>query len=536
MSARRSRRRPPTVAPPRPDGSAQPRGPALRCGLAAAGLVLAAAAAGCDNSPYPRSDANANVLYATFYEEPKHLDPARAYSTSESDLMCKVLEPPFQYSYLKRPYQIEPLTAVAIPRPRQRTVAFAGRKVRATVYAVRIRRGIFYQDHPCFVPANLRLTEDSARGVRSVWDVAPTARRELVAGDYVLAVRRLADPRLACPVFATLAKNLLGMRAYRQELQRRLDAERRRRRAAAGPLYNRQRDEIYNPIRIDYAAGAERFPFVRQVDRYTFELVLERPYPQILYWMAMTFFAPVPPEEVAFFDQPALRRRNIVIDKNLVGTGPYVLRRYDPTNEIVFERNADFRDERYPLLPAPPPEDKAARLHYLKMKRLGMLDDAGRRLPMIDRIVYRMERESIPRWNKFLQGYYDASLITSDLFDQAVTLTSRGESALTGELSGLGIRLVTSLPVEVSYYAFNMQDPVVGGYTEAKRKLRRAISIAFNVEDEISVFANGRGVAAHGPIPPGIFGHEAGPSGYNPYVYRWDRDRRAPVRRSRSQR
>jgi len=172
------------------------------------------------------------------------------------------------------------------------------------------------------------------------------------------------------------------------------------------------------------------------------------------------------------------------------------------------------------------------------MKDLGMLDDAprddrpGRRVPMVDRIVFRLEKESIPRWNKFLQGYYDSSGISSDTFDQTVTLTSKGDSVLSDEMAARGIRLLTSAPMQVGFYAFNMNDPVVGGYTEAKRKLRQAISIAFDVEEEIAIFANGRGIPAHSPIPPGVFGHEEGEAGINPVVYRWDAKLGRPIRRS----
>ena len=51
--------------------------------------------------------------------------------------------------------------------------------------------------------------------------------------------------------------------------------------------------------------------------------------------------------------------------------------------------------------------------------------------------------------------------------------------------------------------------------------MRRAISIAVDYEEFISIFANGRGIAAQSPIPPGIFGYRDGKAGINPYVYDW---------------
>jgi len=500
--------------------------------LGQAVLLLAAVLVGGCNSPYPESDEGKSIFYSTFYDEPKHLDPARAYATDEYSMMGPILEPPFEYHFLKRPYEVTPLVTRDVPKPERRTAAFRGQPIEVIVYTVRLKPGILYQDHPCFVEANRHLTEGQVQGVRAVWDIRPTATRELAAGDFVYAIRRLADPRLVCPIFSTLAEHFVGLKEYQATLQEVLDQERAKRKAAGGVLYNQEQDEQYNPVPLDYAAGAERFPFVREVDPYTFEVVLAHPYPQILYWMAMPFFAPVPPEAVSFFNQPVLLERTIVFDKNPVGTGPYVLREFDPTNQIVLARNENFRDGRYPDLPEPDGQDPAARALWGEMKSAGLMEDAGKRLPMVDRLVLRLERESIPCWNKFLQGYYDSQGIPSDVFDQAVKLSSRGDAALTDEMASRGIRLLSSYSTTTSYLAFNMLDGVVGGYTDAKCKLRQAISIAFNSEDEISIFLNGRGLPGHSPIPPGIFGHREGREGINPVVYQWDAKRGRGVRRS----
>ncbi len=84
-----------------------------------------------------------------------------------------------------------------------------------------------------------------------------------------------------------------------------------------------------------------------------------------------------------------------------------------------------------------------------------------------------------------------------------------------------GISLSTSVATSTGYVAFNWDDPVVGGASERARKLRHAISIAFDIEEQIAIFANGRGIAAQGPIAPGIFGYRDGREGINPVVYDW---------------
>jgi ABC-type transport system substrate-binding protein len=180
---------------------------------------------------------------------------------------------------------------------------------------------------------------------------------------------------------------------------------------------------------------------------------------------------------------------------------------------MVLERNPNFHGETYPADGMP--GDVEA----------GLLKDAGKPLPFIEKVVYSREKESIPRWNKFLQGYYDSSNIGSDSFDQAVQLTGQGEATVTEAMKEQGIRLETAVAASTNYVGFNMLDPVVGGVgkhgRESARKLRQAISIAVDYEEYVSIFANGRGIPAQGPIAPGIAGHREGKEGINPVVYEW---------------
>ena len=155
-----------------------------------------------------------------------------------------------------------------------------------------------------------------------------------------------------------------------------------------------------------------------------------------------------------------------------------------------------------------------------------------------------------------MQGYYDASGISSDAFDQAVQVTA-GEITLSDDMRAQGIVLTTSVATSSFYMGFNWLDPLLGGadpktersgvseqandrvsgrHAETKtaenaRKLRQAISLAIDQEEFISIFQNGRGVAAQGPIPPGIFGHREGATGINPHMYDWvdGHPRRKPI-------
>jgi ABC-type transport system substrate-binding protein len=453
----------------------------VRRGSFVLAFVLAAFLSGCGevwNDPYPRAERGKSILYTSFVNRPKHLDPVQSYTEDEAQFTQQVYEPPLQYHYLKRPYELIPLTALEVPQARPIEGG------RFTVYEVRIRPGIRYQPHPGFVAENLSLSPARIDALKSPYELA-TGTRELVADDYIYQIKRLAHPRLHSPIFGLMAEYIVGMGEYAKALK---SAD-----ARVGWLDLRK-----YPLK-----GVER------VDEHTFRVTLNGSYPQFVYWLAMPFFAPVPWEADRFFAQPGMEAKNFTLDWWPAGTGPYMLTENNPNARMVLERNPNFHGERYPG--EGEPEDAAA----------GLLDDAGKALPFIEKVVFTREKEGIPYWNKFLQGYYDTSGIGSDQFDQAVRVSIEGDTNVTPEMEEKGIRLSTSLETTTGYVAFNWLDPVVGGPSERARKLRHAISIAFDIEEQIAIFANGRGIAAQGPIAPGIFGYREGREGMNPVVYDW---------------
>ena len=252
---------------------------------------------------------------------------------------------------------------------------------------------------------------------------------------------------------------------------------------------------------------------VKVLDDYTFTITLKGKYPQFLYWMSMNFFAPIPWEADLFYQQKGLIAKNITLNTFPVGTGAYYLAENNPNKQLRLMANPNYHDAFYPTLTA-----KEAKKSNVPQE---LLIDSGKKLPFIKEIVYSLEKESIPLWNKFLQGYYDASGISSESFDQAVQVSSVGEMGLSDDMAKKGISLKASIEPSIYYLAFNMTDPIVGGYSESAKKLRQAISIAQNEEEYISIFTNERGIAAQGPIPPQIFGHVEGEEGTNPFVYDW---------------
>ncbi len=483
----------------------------LRGGLALClGLLLAACGPQPWNNPYPAAERGQNILYSSFSERPKHLDPVRAYSSNEYVFLGQIYEPPLQYHFLKRPYTLVPLTAAALPE-----VAYFDRDGRRlpddapaadiawSEYTIRLRPGIRYQPHPAFARdaqgryRYLDLSPADLEGIRTLADFPHTGSRELVAADYVYQIKRLAHPRTHSPIQSLMADYLVHLEAYGKTLEAALAAQ-----GGQGWL------------------DLRKYPLegVQVLDLHSYRIRIRGKYPQMRYWLAMPFFAPMPWEADRFYSQPGMAERNLTLDWYPVGTGAYMLTENNPNRRMVLERNPNFHGHTYPR--EGEPGDRAR----------GWLNDAGKPLPFVDKVIYSLEKESIPYWNKFLQGYYDVSGVSSDSFDQAIRFSAGGEAALTPMLRAKGIRLETAVQASIFYMGFNMLDPVVGGDSRRARLLRRAISIAVDYEEFIAIFANGRGIPAQGPIPPGIFGYEEGRDGLNPYVYDW-RDGR-PVRKS----
>ncbi len=243
-------------------------------------------------------------------------------------------------------------------------------------------------------------------------------------------------------------------------------------------------------------------------DEREFEIVLSETNPQILYWFAMPFTTPVPWEAVAYFDG---REGRANLADTAVGTGPFRLSVYDKQLRYVLERNPTWWGARPENAAAPgvvfpgdiAPEDIAEK----------RIDPAyvGRRMPFLDRVNFTRERESIPRFNKFLQGYYDDGGIIKESFDAIVQ-----NDRLSPDMAKRGMRLDREVEPTTYYIGINMNDPVLGAKGgERARKLRQAMSLAIDAERYLDLFLNGRGMPAQSPLPPGLFGYDA--AYRNPY-------------------
>lgn len=471
-------------------------------------VVILLICSGCSeppwNNPYPAGQDQASILYDHFSERPKHFDPVRSYSSNEYRFLGQIYEPPLQYHFLKRPYELTTLTASEMPKvtyfdqneqelPEDAEID----QIAWSTYRITIKPGIQYQPHPAFAKDDqnqyLYHSEIDLDGIHTLTDFPETGTRELIAEDYVHQIKRMANPATHSPIAGLMSEYIVGMSELTKELRK------------------HSNDDFFDLKNVSLNG-------VKVIDRYSYEIKLKGKYPQFIYWLSMYFFSPMPWEADVFYAQPGMEDKNISLNWYPIGTGPFMLTENNPNRRMVLSRNPHFHGEKYPT------EGEEIDLET------GLLDDAGKELPFIDQAIYSLEKESIPSWNKFLQGFYDTSGVASDSFDQAVQFGVSGDAELTETMQEKDLKLMTAVTTSVYYTGFNMLDDVVGGDSDRARKLRQAISIAVDFEEYISIFANGRGVPSQGPVPPGIFGSKEGEAGINPVVYNWEREE--PKRKS----
>lgn len=449
------------------------------------------------NNPWPLSDANQRIFYSSFSEQPKTLDPAKSYSSNEYQFIAQIYEPPLEYDYFARPYQLVPLTAASMPtvtyfNKNNYPVAADDSHIAYSVYTITIKPGVLFQPHPALAKNSqgkycyLHLADDylERHAISTLFDFIHNGTRAVNADDYIYQIKRLANPAVSSPIYGLMSEHILGFQEFAQQL----------------PIVTETNQWV----------DLRQYPMrgLKKNSDDTFEIILKGHYPQFMFWLAMPFFAPVPWEADQFYAQTGMDNKNLRFDWYPVGTGPFMLGENNPNRSMQLDKNPNFRQVFFPS--SNNPNDINA----------GLTRHSGLRLPLIDKAIYVLEKESIPRWSKFLQGYYDTSAISTDSFDQAIQMGPNGKPELGPLMRAKHMRLNKTIDTSIYYLGFNMLDPVIGGMSEQSVKLRQAISIAVNYDENISIFLNGRGHAAQGPLPPNIFGYREGLLGINPYVYR----------------
>jgi len=279
-------------------------------------------------------------------------------------------------------------------------------------------------------------------------------RRELVAQDYVYSLKRFADPANLSPAWGSLeTENILGLNELRAEA-------------------------LKQKKPFDYDREIEG---MRALDRYTLRFVVKEPRPRFYSTFAQSdLFGAVAREVVEFYGD--------TVDAHPVGTGPFKLVQWRRGSFIAFERNPDFREMFYDVEPAAGDAEGQTLLERFK----------GRRLPMVDRVEISIVQEEQPRWLAFINNEADFAYRVGYQF--APQAMPNGKVA--PNLAKKGIRGYPIVESGGQFFFFNMDDPMVGGYTPDKVALRRAIGLGLDAMNTINYAYSGLGTLSQGPTMP----------------------------------
>ena len=369
--------------------------------------------------------ASEKVLVTVSPADIKGLDPIQSEDAYSAKEIAKVYEGLVEYHYLKRPYELAPNLAAAMP-----TIS-----ADQLVYTFKLKKGVQFHDNPCF---------PDGRG------------REFTAQDVVYSLKRLADPKNQAQGFCVIDGKIKGLNEWREKY-------------ADAPA-------------TDYT---EDISGLQAIDRYTIQFRLTQPNPRFLHLLAMSFCYIVPQEAVehygaAFVNHP-------------VGTGPFTLKAFHPQDgKIVYHKNPTFRDKRFP-------SEAAEEYQH-------MLDYAGQKLPLVDKIVTHILTEEQPRYLQFQKGLIPVMEVSGTMLPKIME-----NGALIPSISAKGIRLFQVPRVSADCFVINNAHPVF----KDKPKLRQAMSLAFDRKKYNELFYNGTATMAQSILPPGLAGYQA--SYKNPY-------------------
>jgi ABC-type transport system substrate-binding protein len=313
------------------------------------------------------------------------------------------------------------------------------------VWTVRLKKGVYFADDPAF------------KG----------KRRELTAEDVLYPFKRAVDPANKSPgATSVLEEGIVGLAAVRE-----------------AALKQRKPFDYEAPV-----------PGLKALDRYTARFTLEEGRPRFITAMltAPDLYGAFAREVIDVYGQEAA-------GDHPVGTGPFRLKQWVRSSKIVLERNPTYREVLYDAQPAA--DDAEGQAYLARFK--------GRRIPMVDEVQVSVIEESQPRWLSFINAEIDGLMSTAAPLPEEFSSIAVPNGKLAPNLAKRKIQHRRTVLSDITILYFNMEDPVVGGYTPEKIALRRAFSLAYDIEREIRLIRRGQAVPAQSAFAPNTSGYDA---------------------------
>ena len=269
-----------------------------------AGIAVCVVVLGLTGCKKPFGDRMENLSIFRFSENgaPVTMDPVQSATQYANLMTTTIFDQLYEYKYLARPYAMKPRLAVDMPE-----VSDDG-----LVYTIRIHKGVYYTDDPCF---------SEGKG------------REVVVGDFIYAMKRMFDPDNRPQGEWLWQGKIKGLDEWK----------------AAGS---------------DYAEDIEG---LKALDDYTLQITVNEPFPQLTYTLAMGYSSFTPHEAVEYYGTE--------FGLHPVGSGPYRLVSFN-TKKAVLIRNKKYRDEYFDLEYEgyDPKTQKWANVETLQGKKLPIMD------------------------------------------------------------------------------------------------------------------------------------------------------------------
>lgn len=301
------------------------------------------------------------------------------------------------------------------------------------IYTIRIKQGVHFIDDPAF---------EGGIG------------REVVAEDFVYSLKRHFDPTQR-PAGAWLWQGrIVGLDDWK----------------AAGSDYNQEVEGL------------------RAVDRYTVQLKLVKPYPQLVYTLAQGYSAIVPREAVEKYGRE--------MGSRAVGSGPFKVVSFDSAR-LVFEKNEKYRQE--------PVDIDYEGYDEATQKNTGVERINGRSPPFLDRLELHFINDNSARWSSFTKGDETQYLLVPN--EQVDTILSSKNPITAKPEFADQYQIRWYQEAGLVFMTFNLDFPEIGYNEDPERQrrnkaLRCAMIKAFDWERRNESFYFGLGKVFPGIIPP----------------------------------